>query len=99
MDHKSFYFKQNDKKNLSNRVLFLEIKEAWELKRRVEMGDDKVSPSDIGVLSSNKDKTYKDYAIVETVGPGGAGGGRNAKKAKKDHVSKVSVKVNERRAN
>ena len=80
LDHKSFYFKQNEKKNTSNRVLFLEIKEAWELKRRVEMGDDKVSPSD--VVSARSEKSYKDYAIVETVGPGGAGGGRNVKKPK-----------------
>ena len=83
LDHKSFYFKQNDKKHVSNRVLFLEIKEAWELKKRIEMGDEKVSANDIGVLK-DKDKTYQDYAIVETVGPGGAGGGRNNKKSKKE---------------
>lgn len=93
LDHKSFYFKQNDKKNLSNRVLFLEIKDAWELKRRVDMGDDKVSTSDIGTTKPS-DKSYKDYAIVETVGPGGTGGGRNAKKAKKEPSNRFNTSDN-----
>jgi len=86
LDSKAFYFKQNDKKNVSNRVLFNEIKDVWELKRREEYGE---NVSNIPLKdSSSTDRTYQNDAIIETVyvGPGGAGGGRNNKKAKKEQV-------------
>jgi len=68
LDHQSFYFKQNDKKNLTPKVLIAEIKQKYaeELKDRElvkQKGDSskKKSPSDsmeVDIEEVNKDASY-----------------------------------------